>query len=240
MINTDAIHYGLASREQSLSILEWLDGKRSVAGDTSQGADIYHWRFGARTTTLRNTDTYVWAWSNPESIPFGGQVQDGGAVLGFSYFDIMARIQANGPDDAWNRLQEILTWFREVQSEGGYRDYYSKPGRGTLQGGGPAGGLGVDQEFFESVLVPQVMLYGFLGMTAEPTGFTFAPRLPKGWPLLTISRVRMHDHEVEVTAYANGRISLKTIVTGTNPVKIQLGTTTKMLEPLARGSVTEL
>jgi len=56
----------------------------------------------------------VWAWSRPESIPWGGQVQDGGAVLGFSYYDIMARLDVNGPDDAWRRLQEILAWFRDV------------------------------------------------------------------------------------------------------------------------------
>jgi hypothetical protein len=223
MVNTDAIHYGLAAPEQAQSILAWLDGKREVADDTSRGADIYHWRFGARSTTRRNTDTYVWAWPNAESIPFGGQVQDGGAVLGFSYFDIMARLKTNGPDDAWKRLREILTWFREVQSEGGYRAYYAKPGRGTLQGGGPAGGLGIDQEFYESVLVPQVMLYGFLGVTPEPTCFAIAPRLPKGWPSLTVARVRLHDHEVEITAEASGRVTLKTLVSGTN-VLLRKGT----------------
>jgi hypothetical protein len=67
MVNTDAIHYGLASPEQAQSIFAWLDGKREIAGDTSRGADIYHWRFGARTTTRRNTDTYVWAWPNEEN-----------------------------------------------------------------------------------------------------------------------------------------------------------------------------
>ena len=240
VVNTDAIHYGLASPEQAQSIFAWLDGKREIAGDTSQGADIYHWRFGARTTTRRNTDTYVWAWPNAESIPFGGQVQDGGAVLGFSYFDIMARLKTNGPDDAWKRLREVLAWFREVQSEGGYRAYYAKPGRGTLQGGGPAGGLGMDQEFYESVLVPQVMLYGFLGLTPEPTGFAIAPRLPNGWPSLTVSRVRLHDHEVEITAEASGRVTLKTLVSGTGPVLIHKGTADKTLQPEAAGTITEL
>jgi hypothetical protein len=240
MVNTDAIHYGLASPEQAQSILAWLDGQRKIADDTSHGADIYHWRFGARSTTRRNTDTYVWAWPNAESIPFGGQVQDGGAVLGFSYFDIMARLKTNGPDDAWKRLREVLAWFREVQSEGGYRAYYAKPGRGTLQGGGPAGGLGMDQEFYESVLVPQVMLYGFLGLTPEPGGFAVAPRLPGGWPSLTVSRVRLHDHEVEITAEASGRVTLKTLVSGTGTVAIRNGTNSKTLKPEAPGTITEL
>jgi hypothetical protein len=127
-----------------------------------------------------------------------------------------------------------------VQSEGGYRTYYAKPGRGTLQGGGPAGGLGMDQEFYESVLVPQVMLYGFLGLTPEPGGFAVAPRLPGGWPSLTVSRVRLRDHEVEITAEASGRVTLKTLVSGTGPVLMHKGTANKTLQPEAAGTITEL
>jgi hypothetical protein len=79
------------------------------------------------TTALRSStwkrstiETYAWMWSGPETIPWGGQVQDGG--------------------------------------------------------------LGLDQEFFESVLVPQVMLYGFMGLEPNADGFEVSPRLPKkGW-----------------------------------------------------------
>lgn len=182
--------------------------QREIADDTSRGADIYHWGFGARSMTRRNTDTYVRAWPNAESIPFGGQVQDGGAVLGFSYFDIMARLRINGPDDAWKRLREVLAWFREVQSEGGYRAYYAKPGRGSLQGGGPLGGLGINQEFFESVLAPQVILYGFLGFKPTPDGYSVHPRLPHGWPSLTISGIHLHDEVLDITAHADGRLEV--------------------------------
>ena len=44
-----------------------------------------------------------------------------------------------------------------------------------MQGGNVAGGLGIDHEFFESVLVPQVMLYGFLGFRPTADGFVIAP-----------------------------------------------------------------
>jgi hypothetical protein len=40
-------------------------------------------------------------------------------------------------------------------------------------GGGPPGGLGIDEEFMESVLVPQVMLYGFLGFEPTAEGWFF-------------------------------------------------------------------
>jgi hypothetical protein len=208
ILNLEAIDAGLASPEQARSILDWLDGTREVDGDTSRGADIYHWRFGPRATTRRNIETYVWSWNRPESIPWGGQVQDGGAVLGFSYFDIMARLDVNGPDDAWRRLEGILAWFRDVQAEGGYRPYYATPGRGTLQGGGPPGGLGLDQEFLESVLVPQVMLYGFLGFRPTPEGFEVNPRLPEDWPSLTILGIHLHDRVIDVTADQGGAVRI--------------------------------
>jgi len=208
-VNLEAIDYGMATGEQARSILDWIDGDRVIEGDTSQGADIYRWRFAPRATTQRNVETYAWVWSAPESIAWGDQVQDGGAVLGFSYFDLMARLKTRGPDDAWKRLREILNWFREVQSEGGYRSYYAKPGRGLLQGGGPPGGLGLDQEFLESVMVPQVMLYGFLGFQPTDDGYTVHPRLPKEWPSLTITGIRIGDEVLDITAHADGRVETK-------------------------------
>jgi len=210
-LNNEAIYLGLATDAQARAIRGWLDGLRTVAGDTSTGGDIYHWRFGPRATTRRNTTWYVWAWSDPASIPWGGQVQDGGAVLGFSYHDLVARLRVNGPDDAWTRLREILAWFDEVQQSGGYRKYYAAPGRGTLQGGGTAGGLGLDHEFFESVLVPQVMPAGFLGLEPALDGATLRPRLPAAWPALTVRGIRLHDVTLDVTATPD---ALRVVVRG--------------------------
>lgn len=207
-VNLEAIHYGLASDDQARAIFAWLDGERTVAGDTSTGGDIYHWRFAPRATTRRNVETYVWAWSDPAAIPWGGQIQDGGAVLGFSYFDVMARLDTLGPDAAWQRLSEIIDWFDAVQTAGGYRAYYAEPGRGTLQGGGTAGGLGLDEEFRESVMLPQVMLYGFLGFRPTPTGYEINPRLPSGWPSLTLYGVHLGDRVVDITATADGEVEL--------------------------------
>jgi hypothetical protein len=199
-LNLEAIYYDFASPAHAKAIMSWVNGDRIVAGDTSQGADIYHWRFGPRATTKRNLDWYFWAWNDPESIPWGGQVQDGGAVLGFSYHDLMARLKVLGPDNAWQRLQEILKWFDEVQAVGGYRKYYDGQREGTQQGGGTAGGLGLDHEFFESVLVPQVMLYGFLGFAPRAEGFKLDLRLPSDWPELTVDRVRFQNLTLRLRA----------------------------------------
>jgi hypothetical protein len=105
-----------------------------------------------------------------------------------------------GPDNAWQRLQEILKWFDEVQAVGGYRKYYDGKREGTQQGGGTAGGLGLDHEFFESVLVPQVMLYGFLGFAPRAEGFKLDPRLPSDWPELSVDRVRFQNLTLRLRA----------------------------------------
>ena len=200
-LNLEAIHYGVATEERAQSIIEWVAGERVVEGDTATGADIYHWRFGPRATTRRNIDYYQWVWSGPHDIPWGGQVQDGGAVMGFSYHDLMARIAHRGPDDAWARLQSIIAWYDEVRAAGGYREYYAdNPGGATLQGGGTAGGLGLDHEFFESVLLPTVMLDGFLGFRPTPTGAALDPKLPSDWPGLTIDRIALKDTVLTVSA----------------------------------------
>ena len=68
-LNNEAVYYGFATPEQARSIHAWIAGERTVEGDTSSGADIYHWRFGPRSTTRRNLDYYFWAWSGPEIDP---------------------------------------------------------------------------------------------------------------------------------------------------------------------------
>ena len=198
-LNTDAIHYGFATEAHARQILDWLEGRRIVAGDTSTGADIYRFRFGPRSTTRRNLGYYFWGWSDPEQFAFGGQVQDGGAVLGWSYMDLSARLKVDGPDNAWARLREITAWFAEVQAAGGYREYYRQQGI-VLQGDGAAGGLGLDREFFESLLVPQIMLRGFLGLAPTADGCRIEPRLPADFPSLTIDRIRLKGLVLAVTA----------------------------------------
>ncbi len=220
-LNNEAVYYGFASDEQARSIHDWISGRRTVEDDTSKGADIYHWRFAPRSTTRRNIDYYFWGWLNPESVPWGYQVQDGGAVLGWSYHDLMARLMTAGPDGAAARLREICTWFDEVQAAGGYRAYYSDPAKGTMQGGNVPGGLGIDREFFESILVPQVMLYGFLGFRPTVDGCQLAPRLPKDWPALTVTRVHLHDHVIDVSVQGD-RVTVTDHTPGARPLAIKV------------------
>jgi hypothetical protein len=220
-VNLEAIACGYATPDQARDIMDWITGKRSVDGDTAQGNDIYHWRFAPRATTKRNVSFYFWAWNVAETIPWGYQVQDGGAVLGFSYHDLMSRLMVLGPDDVWNRLRQIVVWFDEVQKAGGYREYYKDPKRGTLQGGGPPGGLGMDREFFESILVPQIVIDGFLGLEPTADGMRLNPRLPKDWPELTVTRIHLHGLVLSVTARP-GEIVIRKQAPSSEPIRIEL------------------
>jgi len=197
-LNLESIYYGFATPEHARQIMSWMDGQRLIEGDTSRGADIYAWRFAPRSSTLQNTDWYAYWWRNPGKVPWGGQVQDGGAVLGFSYQDIMARLKVLGPDNAWQRLREIARWYQEVRDAGGYRAYYDGKRPGTLQGGGSSGGLGLDCEFWESVMLPNALLRGFAGFSPTADGFQILPQLPAEWQGLEISRIGWRDASLHI------------------------------------------
>jgi hypothetical protein len=225
-LNNEAMYYGLSTAEQNRQIVDWISGARAIEGETSTGEDIYRWRFGPRSTTVRNIDYYSFVWPEPEKIPFGWQVQDGGAVFGFSFHDLMGRLRVNGPDDAWARLKEILAWYGEVQEAGGYREYYSadkSAERGTLQGGGPPGGLGIDQEFHETLLVPLIMTEGFLGLSVSRDRIRFAPQLPRAWPSLEVGGIQYRDWILEAQATADSlELDLRADAKA-RPIQVELG-----------------
>ena len=221
-LNLDAIWYNLANRDHARQIMDWITGKRIVKGDTSTGADIYRWRFGPRATTGRNIEWYGQGWWAPESLDWGYQIQDGGAVLGFTFYDLWARLQILGPDNAWRRLMQILAWEKEVHLEGGYRKYYEGGKRGTtLQGGGTCGGLGIDYEFYESSLLPAIIPYGFLGLRARADGFlVINPRLPEACPEMALDNLLYHNVRFDVRA-ANSTIELNCKERPTAPIRLK-------------------
>ena len=202
LLNLEAITSGLATSEHARQIMDWIAGERMIDGDTSQGADIYRWRFAPRWSTLKNTDYWVWFSEAMRLSPFGESVLDGGAILGFSYYDVLARLMVRGAEDAWERLQEIARWSGEVEAAGGYLAYYQTHD-GNLQGAGYGGALGLHLEFFESVMVPSVLLYGFMGFSPTLDGFKISPQLPAAWPSLGIDRIAWRDMILSMVADRN-------------------------------------
>lgn len=206
-MNQEAIWLGLATEDHARTIMDWISGRRTVAGDTAQGADIYHWRLAPRLSTKRNVDWYGFIWSMPETIPWGFQIQDGGAVLGFSFHDLWSRLKIYGPADAWQRLTEILDWEEEVWREDGYRNYYDNH-EGTLQGGGPPGGLGIDQEFLETSMVPAIVPLGFMGLDPRADALHIRPNLPPQCPEMTVTNLLYHGARLNITA-SNEKVTIE-------------------------------
>ena len=206
-LNIETITNGIATEEHAQRIIEWLDGKRIIKGDTSTGQDIYSWRFGPRVSTKRNLEWYGQGWYLPEHLPFGAQVQDGGGVLGFSYFDLQARIKTAGADNAWQRLTEILDWEKEMRDAGGYRAYYKTKGV-TLQGGGTEGGIGIDFEFLESSMLPAIIPLGFMGLQPSVEALCITPALPTAQPVMVLHGLQYRDAELDVLC-SNTQIVLR-------------------------------
>lgn len=200
-LNLDAVRFGLANALQREQVLSWLFAERSIESDTSVGADLYHWRFGLRTSTVRNVEWYSPVWTDPASQAFGEQIQDGGAVLGFTYFELMERLRWRGVDDAFQRYREVLSWYREVEAAGGFRPYYASPRReGSLQGCGTPGGLGLDCEFQEGRLIAAFAAHGLLGLQPDLQRLYVRPRFPEGCSLLGIQGLQYRNVRLDLTA----------------------------------------
>lgn len=198
-VNLEAMHYGLASREQAARIYEWME-----KGITSSGkADTYtRWVFAPRANTIHNpmwNDAGVndpnangvepWWMFGWRGTPFDDQCQDGGAILYTSFFDLMARTALVSPDSAWQRWTEILGRYREPDRLCGGPPLY----RGENPQQANPGSTGTDIPFPESGLVPCWFLYGLAGVQPNADGLTVAPRLPGALPWLEIRNVQYRN-----------------------------------------------
>lgn len=184
-VNFKAISYGLADDWQAKLIYEWLDGERIIAGDTSQGADIYgEFKYAARSNTLDISSTgspYYW-WDHNGQLPctpgtFGGYnhtMQNGGTIFYISHYDVLGRIKKVGADNAIDRFNVIMNEFhKDNLRRNGYMPY-------TQNGMAGVGEYreGILGEFPESGLVPYTFINGFLGLTVDSKGLRIEPNLP--------------------------------------------------------------
>ena len=241
MFNLEAVAAGICTQEQATQIMDWVSGKRIVEEDAQnapgnspeakegnyasgyQGTrlnedgsfkdagtlGIYDFEFAPRSTTVKNTNQYVWNWAGNNA--FGGQVQDGGAIMYMSYYDLMSRISTYGADDAFGRLKGIQTWYEKVKAvadaanidesapKNFYREYYSKIGI-IMQGAGTAGGIGLDEEFLESALLLAAIPYGFFGIGSDSYNvLSVAPSIPSSLDWWKMENLRFHGVNYDLT-----------------------------------------
>lgn len=202
--NLTAIMCGLASEEQTESILAWLDGSRIVKGDNSTGEDIYFYEFGPRLCTKdqRNSSNTV-----VQLKEFGTDIQNGGISAHISYYDLMARNNVLGANNSFARFKAIQKWYEKVQAAGGegqnfYIQYYATmqledPGNArkySMAGGGVVGSVGLGYEFYEASLVYASVPRMYFGLDSTAyRELTVSPNLPDDLDYLTISNLMFYD-----------------------------------------------
>lgn len=180
MFNEQVVASGLATEEQTRSILSWLDGTRIVEGDNSKGEDIYRYEFAPRFNTEEIGSDFYFGYS----ASFDGNVQNGGTALHLAYYDLVARA-ARDKNDSFGRLKKIQSWYEKIKAAGGsgwnfYHAYYDNTSVG-IQGGQSSGVIGVDYEFLEAALLFAAVPDAYFGLGTRADGtLTVSPAFPDG------------------------------------------------------------
>ena len=201
-INLMAVLYDVASESQKESIMSWLTGKRTVAGDNSTGEDIYFYRYAPRINTKHNAGDYISTYKSSDH-PFGEDVQNGGVSMHVSYYDLLARDLYYGADDSFARLKGIQSWYEDVQKSEGkgkafYRMYYADMSalHGNvyrMTGGGQIGPVGIDYEFYEAALLYATVPYTYFGLDASLGVLKIAPDLPKALSYMAMENLMFEN-----------------------------------------------
>lgn len=157
-------------------------------------ADIYSkWVFAPRATTRRNN---YWFFLSELTTPWEQQVQDGGAILYTSGFDVMARARYKGADDAWARMTAILDRWKDPDHLCGGTPLFR--GESTVDSGTTSTSVGTDIPFPESGLAPASFLYAFVGLEAEPDALVITPNLPSGLSQVGVRHLQWHGKSLVV------------------------------------------
>jgi hypothetical protein len=167
-----------------------------AVGDYFEGpADIYSaWVFAPRSTTRRNN---YWFFLENVTTPWANQVQDGGAILYTSGFDVMARARYRGADDAWARMTAILDRWKDPDHLCGGTPLFR--GESTVDSGTKSTSVGTDIPFPESGLAPASFLYAFVGVEAEPDALVITPNLPSTLSHLGVRNLYWHGQKLRVS-----------------------------------------
>ena len=196
-----AVAAGLASEEQARRVYDWIDGQRVIEGDTSTGADIYHFQVAARSNTVAiesvEEDGLHYWWYNGHDfndvLPghwglYGQQMQNGGVIFYTSYYDIAGRSFLSA-DCAADRFNVIMDEFHRDSLR---RDPRTKWGPYLVS---------INGEFPESGLVPYSFVSQVVGITPQVKGLEIRANLPSDMAYAGVSEYRFHGrtYRIEVS-----------------------------------------
>lgn len=192
-VNMEALTYGLGDEVKAKRIYHWMENDPS---------DTYKYKFAPRANTLDCSGWwYLEGKAEIPAQPFDTHLENGGAILYTSFYDLMARAKYLGADNAFRRLWEIL-------------DRYQKPDK--LCGGSPlyygevnGWQVGTDIPFPESGLVPCAFLYAFLGIDADINGLRIAPNLPSALSYAGVRNLVYRGLPLDIKVTRDGEVEIK-------------------------------
>ncbi len=266
MWNMEAIYYGIATDEQAKSIMDWISGERIVAQDQygSQGEDIYYFEFAPRVNTYSPENQFDLSilngfYTNVPKVEYGiTQVQNGGAIMYTSFYDLMSRVSTYGSDNAYSRLTDIKDWYMDVYDyykvsdnynahpDRFYWDYYCKgqwdnpDGRtyypqngvkGLAERGNSTGIVGLDGEFLESVLMIAAIPYGFFGIDCiGGEVLKIEPSLPEELDYWGIENLAFRSVKYDLTVFENS-VQINSVRGEANGLNVQVVLKTEKANP---------
>ena len=202
-INLQAIAYGLASADQQTAIFQWLENE-----PTSSGArDTFsRWVISPRTSTINNpfptaTKTNGWwragvhgdfTWETP--------THNGGGCVFFLLYEMLARVQTFGADNAWDRFKEALNRYGEPDRYcGGTPLYRGETTRNVLplENGAAINGA-----------APAAFVHAFIGAAPDHEKLVVAPNLPDQLDYIGIHNLAYRDCRFDIKA-SHGQIEIK-------------------------------
>ena len=203
VINFMAVSAGLATKEQAVSVYDWVDGKRIIDGDTSTGADIYNFKVSARSNTVAIESVeedglhYWWYNGHPfnDVLPghwgeYGLQMQNGGTIFYTSYYDVSGRTIISG-DNAMKRFNAIMDEFHIDSLRRDPRTSF-----GVYQ-------VSINGEFPESGLVPLAFVTDIVGITPEISGLKIQSSLPSDMTFAGVNEYRYGNRVYKIEVNKN-------------------------------------
>jgi len=209
-LNLEAIYYGLADSTKAKTIFSWLDGERTVAGDTSVGSDIYINRFAPRNNTLA-ADSNWWYDQDDKVLldsnaAFGAYYQNGGSSLLVSYYDIMARLRTKMPDSAFSRIKELTAEYKKDK-------LLRNSENATIK-------FATNGSFSESGLAPAVFVYGLMGLDTDGKTLMIHPQIPSSYGAVGLKKIGYANNSYAL--FIDGKSAYITAETY-SPIRINFG-----------------
>lgn len=185
LVQYPAIVLGLASKEQTARILDTAGRRLAVL---------------AQENGYTGEGTLDLLWPVPQKLCVGsvgagfGKYQNGGMLLTWTYWEIVARAQNGDAAGAWERMRRFAAraartnWFE---------------GENSFTMDGQPFGWGSEPYLSDQVTVPAALIDGFLGVRRTGKDFTLTPALPPGWKEMAAELLHL-GRRYRVTAQADG------------------------------------